>query len=139
MPSTPSIRILAATLAAAALCLTTQPAAAQTVAGHEFADWTAVSSNVATGTLRGSSISLSGTLVRPSPSSVLDGSSPIFNQPLFTPPLPASDALEFGGFQPPYAYTLTFGAPQTDPVLHLQSLGSALVFPDGTSISRLSG
>jgi hypothetical protein len=131
--------ILVACALAAALSLTTSPAAAQTIAGYEFADWTAVDANVATGTVRGSSIALAGTLVRSAPSSTLDGSSPIFDNAAFTPPLPASDALEFGGFQPAYAYTLTFGAPQTDPVLHLQSLGSALQFPGGTLIDKLSG
>ncbi len=126
-------------LVVASFCLTAREAAAETVARHEFADWTQVSSNVATGTLLGSSISLAGTLVRPVPSSTLDGTSPIFNSPAFTPPLPASDSLEFGGFQPAYTYTLTFGAPTTDPVLHLQSLGSALAFEGVTQITKVSG
>jgi hypothetical protein len=134
------MKLLASALALAALCLTApQSAAAQTVAGHEFADWTAVAGNVATGTLRGSSVRLAGTLVRPAPSSTLDGTSTIFARDVFTPPLPASDALEFGGFTPNYSYTLTFGVPQDDPILHLQSLGSALELTDGTTVTKVSG
>lgn len=105
---------------------------------HVFTDWTSVSGGVAEGTLSGRSVSLSGSDVSSPPASTLDGSSTVFNRPEFSPPLPASDAIQFIG-SPGGSYTLRFGAPVTDPVLHLGSLASTLEFPAGTQITRLSG
>ena len=88
-------------------------------------------SGTATGALRGSSITLSGSAVINVPGSTVDGSSTVFSSSLFAPPLPTSDAIEFNGYQG-NSYTLQFGAPVTDPILHLYSLASTLAFPDGT-------
>jgi hypothetical protein len=131
--------VLAFGLVGVSLGLAPREATSQTVSGYEFADWTGVGSNLATGTLRGSSVSLSGTHVSAPPSSRVDGSSQVFNLPVLTPPLPTSDALEIRGFQPGYSYALSFARPITSPVLHLASLGSALQFQAGTQITRVSG
>ena len=103
-----------------------------------FTDWSAVEGNVASGTLLGAAVSLSGSHVGPPPASVVDGSSPMFAQAFFSPPLATSDAIEFYGFQG-YSYVLQFGAPVRDPVLHLASLASALAFPADTQVTKLSG
>jgi hypothetical protein len=106
-----------------------------------FTDWTSASGSpvTATGTLQGAPISLSGSNVGPSPSqSTVDGTSTFFDQPFFTPPLPASDAITFYG-HPGHSYALQFGAAVRDPVLHLASLASTLEFPSGTQITRVSG
>jgi hypothetical protein len=103
-----------------------------------FADWTGVAANVATGTLPGRSISLSGSNVVSPPGSVVDGTSTVFDAPYFTPRLTTSDVIYFAGF-PGYSYTLAFGAPTKDPVLHLASLASTLAFPAGTQIEKVNG
>lgn len=53
----------------------------------QFADWRAVAANVATGTVRGTSIALSGPHVPPPPTSDVDGTSTLFDQSYFTPPI----------------------------------------------------
>ena len=131
----PVVGGLATTLALTALCVLPGTISAQT---HEFADWTSVDSGTATGALRGSSITLSGSAVINVPGSTVDGSSTVFSSSLFAPPLPTSDAIEFNGYQG-NSYTLQFGAPVTDPILHLYSLASTLAFPDGTELTKLSG
>jgi hypothetical protein len=103
-----------------------------------FADWTSVSANVATGTLRGTSVLLSGTDISDPPGSVIDGSQTVFNRPEFTPSLPTSDAIHFVG-KTGHAYTLQFGTQVTDPILHIGSLASTLHFPTDIQITRLSG
>ena len=104
----------------------------------EFTDWTAVIDGVAHGTLHGSSVMLSGTNVTAPPSSVVDGSFTAFSRPDFTPPLPTTDAIHFIG-STGNSYTLQFGSPVTDPILHLGSLASTLHFPTGTQITEISG
>ncbi len=101
-----------------------------------FADWTSVEPGKVSGTLLGSSISLSGTGV--DPNSYLDGFDDRFNRPAFTPGLTRSDAPGFFG-STGNTYTLRFGAPVRDPVIHLGSLSSTLQFPPGTSITKVSG
>jgi hypothetical protein len=108
------------------------------VAQPEFTDWTAVSSNTAGGTLLGTSVSLSGTHVWNTPTSVLDGSWPYFGGPDFSPALPLSDEIQISG-APGYSYTIRFGAAITDPILELGSLGSRINFASGTRLTRLSG
>ena len=131
-------RVLGLILTATIVALSASPARAQ--GALEFADWTAVSANVATGTLLGHTITLSGAHVSDPPGSTLDGTSPLFAGPYFTPPLPRSDAIEFRASNASASsYTLNLGAATTDPVLHLGSLGSTLQFPSGTSITRVSG
>jgi hypothetical protein len=110
----------------------------QSAGGLEFADWTAVASNTATGTLHGQAISLSGSHVSDLPSSRVDSSSTVFASSDFTPSLATSDAIEFQGFTG-YSYTLDLGGPTPNPVLHLGSLGSTIEFPSGTDITLVSG
>lgn len=110
----------------------------QLVARPQFTDWTSVAANTAGGSLAGSSVTLSGSQVWGTPSSVLDGSWPYFNGPDFTPGLVRSDALQIAG-APGNSYTISFGAPTTDPILHVGSLASRLDFPIGTRVEKLSG
>ncbi len=129
-------RMLTAVAALAALAVPAQVAHAQSA--QDFTDWTSVAGNVASGTLHGSAVSLSGTTVSPPPGSTVDGSSTFFNRADFTPPLAASDAIQFIGASG-NSYTLQFANPVTDPVLHLASIASTLHFPPGTVVTRLSG
>ncbi len=101
-------------------------------------DWTAVGSNTATGTLLGTSVSLAGTHVWNTPTSVLDGSWPYFAGPSFSPALSTSDQIQISGGLG-FSYTIRFGAPMTNPILELGSLGSRIDFPTGTRVTRLSG
>ena len=105
----------------------------------DFADWTAVSNNVATGTLLGHTITFSGTTVDDPPGSTIDGTSNLLSESMFTPPITRGDHLSFRVFAPSTSYTLDFGAATTDPVIDLGSDGSTLTFPAGTSITRISG
>ena len=103
-------------------------------------DWTAVSTNTATGTLLGTAVSLSGTHVWGTPQSTLDGSAPYFATSVFSPTLAKSDAIQISGGPTPYTYTLDFGgAKVTDPILEVGSLGSRIDFPAGTVVQKLSG
>jgi hypothetical protein len=114
-------------------------ASSDVVVPLQFADWTAISGTTsASGTLLGASISLSGSHVFPTPTSVLDGSWPFFAGPDFTPPLAKTDMIQIGGL-PGDAYTLQFGAPVTDPVLEIASMADTMVFPNATQITKLSG
>jgi hypothetical protein len=128
---------LAGALALAVLSLAPGVAAGQSAG--DFADWTSVGGSpaTATGALNGSSVTLEGTAIIPA-GSTTDGSSAIFNRPELTPPLPASDIVNFNGASG-NSYTLTFGGQVTDPVLHLASLGSTLHFPAGTQLAYVSG
>jgi hypothetical protein len=103
-----------------------------------FTDWTGITGNAATGSVLGTSVTLAGTHVFGTPVSVLDGSWPYFAGPDFTPGLPKSDVIQIGG-TPGAAYTISFRAPITDPVLHLGSLADRIDFPPGTRVARLSG
>ncbi len=127
-------------LALAGLFATAQPSAAQTVAGLEFADWTSAGGSEARGTLLGHTVTLTGWRLSEVSGPYLDGTLTQFAAPYFTPPLPHSDGIEFRATEvEPHAYTLDLGAPTTDPLLHLASLGTTLEFPPGTSITRVSG
>lgn len=121
----------------AVLAISAREASSQSAVA-EFADWTGVSANVASGTLLGRPISLSGSHVSDPPASTVNGTSAVFNETFFSPPLLASDAIEFRGFAG-FSYTLQFAAPVENPILHLDSLGSTLTFPVGTQITKLSG
>jgi hypothetical protein len=125
------LAIAASTLAAAS--------AAHSQGTLEFADWTSSSGGTATGTLRGQTVTVSGPKVEPAPTTTVDGSQTIFNQPMFTPPLAHSDAVYFSGGFTAYQYTLSLGGGLKDPVMHVASLASRLDFPPGTQIERVSG
>jgi hypothetical protein len=126
-------------LALAAAAVPASNALGVAAGGLEFAEWTAVSSNSATGTLAARPVTLSGTHVSAPPASVVDGSAPVFSGSSFSPALPASDAIEIHGSNPAGDYTLDLGSPTPNPVIHLASFGSTLTFPAGTEISRVSG
>jgi uncharacterized protein YkwD len=125
-------------LCALAAILASALSAAQAKAATTATDWTAVSANTATGTLLGNSVSLSGSQVWNTPTSVLDGGWTAFSGPAFSPALPKSDMLQISG-APGASYTIRFGAAVTDPTLHLGSLGSRITFPAGTSVTKVSG
>src|SRR4051794_36757065 len=138
------MRRTAALFALFVLAPAASTARGQTVDGVEFADWTGVTNadigdDVASGTLLGHSVRLSGPVLSPLPGSVIDGHWPEFNTPAFTPPLPLSDTIEIRVDQSQAeTYTLSFGAPVRNPVMHLGSMGSAFRFP-GVPLQRLSG
>jgi hypothetical protein len=115
------------------------PSVAAAAPSVQFADWTAVSNNVATGTLLGHTVTFSGTTVDDPPGSTIDGTSNLLSESMFTPPITLGDHLSFRVFAPSTSYTLDFGAPTTDPIIDLGSDGSTLTFPAGTSITRISG
>ena len=116
-------------------------AAAADVTAQDFTDWTAISGTpaVATGALHGQGVSLSGTHVFPVPVSRLDGTWPAFAGPDFSPPLASTDVIQIGATIATQSYTLSFGAPVTDPELEIGSLGSRIDFQAGTVINRISG
>jgi uncharacterized protein YkwD len=105
------------------------------------ADWTAIGANTASGTVQGTSVSLSGTQVWNTPTSRVDGSWPYFAGAAFSPALPKSDVIQILG-APGASYTIRFGgAGVANPILHLGSLGSSLDFvdlPAGTVVTKLS-
>jgi hypothetical protein len=137
-----AICAVAALAALVSLTLAAATADSQTVDGVDFTDWTGVSANTATGTLLGHSITLAANPtgeIDPPPASTLDGSAPTWNHSYFTPPLSRSDAIHFVASSPSYSYRLQFGAQVTNPILHLDSLGSTLSFAGSPSITRVSG
>jgi hypothetical protein len=111
------------------------PAAAQTEPAG-FADWTKGSATAVEGTLLGRSIAF--TAVEAGPNSVLDGTSTKFASPLFAPQLALSDAPELL-LRDAGTFTLSFGAPVVDPVIHVSDLRSSLHFPVGTRIVKRGG
>jgi hypothetical protein len=101
-----------------------------------FVDWKSRNGNVAGGSLDGATVQIAGRLG----ATVLDGSAPVFNSPVFTPSLPTSDMVEVVGEPENNEFTVNFsGAMVQDPVFHLGSLGSTLTFPEGTLVTRISG
>jgi hypothetical protein len=103
----------------------------------DFVDWTLVDTNndIAQGTVCLIGVTMTGPDLT---FGVTDGSYTIFNNAIFCPPLASSDVVEFAGTSPAYSYTVTFGAPVTDPVLHIASLASTLVF-SGVTLTKLCG
>jgi hypothetical protein len=135
--------ILCALAALVASAGTAAGAQAQAVAGAVAADWTTVSSTVAKGTLLGAGVTLSDSRVTTTAEgAVVDGSSTYFAAGAFSPALPKSDMMQiFGPPKGPYPsnpYTIKFDAPVKDPILHIGSLGSKMVF-SGTSPTKRSG
>lgn len=122
----------------AAMLLLTTFCGPQRVLGQTFTDWTSAAGTQAAGTLGNVSVTIASSDSDVFVSSVLDGSSTVFNDPLFTPALPMSDMLYIQGKQVPVTYTITFSQPVTNPVLHLASLASTLTF-SGINPVKLSG
>ena len=95
--STLCVAAVAAALSLGSLGLSAGGAAGDMPAGLEFADWTTVDAGVASGTLLGQPVSLSGSSVAATPTTVVDGTSTVFSSSSFSPPLATSDAVYFGG------------------------------------------
>jgi hypothetical protein len=129
------VRLVAA--AAIVLALGAATAARGQAPVPQFADWTAVSNNTATGTLFGRPVTLSGTAV--TAFSIVDGTATDFSDPTrFTPALPTSDRLDIAGtFTTTATYTVAFGAAVTDPVFDFNSLASTVTFP--SPVTKVSG
>lgn len=90
--------------------------------GPAFTDWTGASDGQAVGQLHGQQVTLTGPL---STGSVTNASFPLY----------ASDTVNIVG-QPGHIFTLTFGAPMQDVVLHLASCGAVMVFPAQTAMAK---
>ncbi|MDX2224973.1 MAG: hypothetical protein SFV21_19615 [Rhodospirillaceae bacterium] len=104
-----------------------------------FTDWTAVDfgANTASGMLGGVSVSFN---VGDTNSATINGTSTIFSNGNYSPPLTATDHIEvIGNAVAPYANSVTFGGTATDIIIHIQSLASTLTFtlPDNTPIPVL--
>lgn len=132
---------LFAVVLAIASFVASAPALGAAPTAQDFTDWTAVSGApaVATGTLHGQAVTLSGTHVFAPPVSVVDGHWTFFSGPDFSPALPTTDVIQVGAAITPESYTITFATPVTDPELEIGSLGSRLDFPTGTTINRITG
>jgi type 1 fimbria pilin len=118
--------------AVVALALTASPALAAN--GFEFVDWTGQGSGVVSGTLRGAGVTLTGT----TQTNVLDGTWQGFDSDYFAPRLLTSDEVELRSVNGS-SFTLAFASPVKDPLFHLASVASRLVFPPGTVITKVSG
>ena len=90
--------------------------------------------SIANGALRGFPVTLEG----PLGTAFFRDNYPNFSSAAFTPQLASTGMIEIVG-APGHSFTLTFGAPLTDPIMELGSLGSVLTFPAGTAVTPLSG
>jgi hypothetical protein len=102
----------------------------------DFVHWTSadLTSNVAIGTIGSMGVRMEGGDINFLETDVCTS----FSLPVFTPPIPTTDCLQFVGNASGYNYTVTFDSAVLDPVIHLRSLASTCRFP-GKSISRISG
>jgi len=103
----------------------------------DFTDWVTIDAgnDIASGTVCTIDVTMSGLDIA---SGVTDGSFTSFNNASFCPALSSSDMVEIVGTSPAYSYTVTFSAPVTDPILHISSLASTLVFT-GVTLTKLCG
>jgi hypothetical protein len=102
-----------------------------------FVNWTAADAHGATGSLHQHGVELVGTM---GTAFALHNEYTGFNSDAFTPPLTATDMVEISaGPGSGHRYTLSFGAPVREPVLHLGSLGSIIEFDSDIVLTRLSG
>jgi hypothetical protein len=104
-----------------------------------YVDWTAIDAGFsATGTLGSTSVTLAGAEV--TSNAVIDGGSTEFsNASLYVPPIASGDLLDIHGTSQPASYTLTFGAPVSGVKLYLRSFASVATFPNGTTLTKISG
>ena len=102
--------------------------------GQIFTDWTSVdtTNRIASGTLGSTSVTFTGTSAGDIYFSWLDGNYTGFSIAAFTPSLVTSDALEFRGYPSSPTYTVTFGVPVFNPILHIATLASILTFSGAT-------
>jgi hypothetical protein len=119
-------------IAIVALALTAPPALAGN--GFQFVDWTESGSGVVNGTLLGAPVTLTGA----TGTNVYGGSWQGFDADFFAPRLATTDVVELQGLNG-HSFTLSFGAPVSDPVIHLASLASTIQLPQGTVVAKLSG
>mgnify|MGYP003676627866 CR=1 FL=1 len=90
--------------------------------------------NVVTGTLANIDFTFTGGSV----GGVSDESFTLYNLPFFVPPIANSDTFIFTGNRSGLSYNLAFSAPVIDPIFHILSNASQLIF-SGEEIVRLSG
>jgi hypothetical protein len=100
-----------------------------------FVDWRTADALGATGVLHGHDVTLTGTM---GTAFYLDGNYPGFDSDAFSPRLPAADMVEISA-RDDRTFTLSFGTPVEDVLLHLGSLGSTLTFDPGTEAAKVSG
>lgn len=105
---------------------------AGTARSQTFADWVSDDGTTATGTIGGTSITLSRDANGSLGGSIYNGSSTFFsNGTFFSPSLANSDFIEFRGNKSPApvpTYTITFGTTVVDPILLIASNASTLTF-----------
>jgi len=130
--------VMATVAACAALGAAASSAQADRV--PTFADWTVVTQGAsAKGMLGERPITLAGPYVASTANgSAVDGSSTVFAGSAFSPALPTSDVVAIAISGNP-VYTLTFGGPTVNPVLHFASLASDLTFSGASTIQKVSG
>jgi hypothetical protein len=128
------MRLVLAAILVAPLALHAQ---ARPAIASDFTDWGTIdlSANIAQGTIGPVGVTMSGGDLT---FGIIDGSSTAFNSPAFCPPLPSSDLVELIGTSPALSYTITFDRPLQDPILHVRSLASTLVFT-GVTLTKLCG
>jgi hypothetical protein len=100
----------------------------------EFTNWATASGDVATGRLNDANVTLTGPL---GTAFFLHDDYPNYDQPPFTPQLPATGMVEIVGAAG-HTFQVDFAEPVEDPVLLLGSLGSVMTFPPGTVVNLVS-
>lgn len=131
------IPVVAFTLVAVLQSSATRAQAASVV------DWTSIdtASRTAMGMMEGTPVTLSWSPNGDVPFTYFQGNAPWFDSVAFTPPFMSTDGMDIlarRGEQGVPSYTITFGAPVSNPVLHLGSLASTLSFV-GAMPRRVSG
>lgn len=120
-------------------------AAAQ--AAPVWVDWVSASTGLAVGSLGWTSVTLAPATTNDAVGIINAGASAVtgsytgFDSPAHTPALPGSDALVLRGTSSAPIYTVTFGEAVLNPIIHLASLASELIFynADGAiSVTEIS-
>jgi hypothetical protein len=110
------------------------------LADVRFVNWMSSDDAFALGRLGDRTVILVGTL---GDGAVVDGSFPSYSSAAFTPALSSSDTAYVVAAPrdatEPHRFTIAFGRPILDPVLHMHSCGSTLVFTGGGALERVSG
>lgn len=106
-------------------------------------DWLSIDSGsrTVTGTLDGMPVTLTWSPNGSVPATYFQGNAPWFNSVAFTPPFESTDGMEVVARRAEHgvpSYTITFGSPVTNPVVHLGSLASSFAFV-GAMPRKVSG